>query len=321
MHITTGFSPFFLLFGREPTLHIDLMFPREGVSPQSHVDYAEKWRGSMQEVYNVAQENMSKAGERGQKYYSQRAWSSVLEPGDHVLIRNLSERGGPRKIGSYWESQVHVVKERRGESSPVYVVKPLDGEGRERTLHRNLLLPCPYLVDSQSTKRLRERSKDHKKEKNNAPKPRVKTPTSYGDSESSSEEEYAVWMPGHSQNTHLNPQAPVFKPTMRRLSRVGVQTERLIQDERSQPQDGGGTTPDRDQVEETTQQEQDMIQSQDSCTEEILEPEHRVCEEDALSSGDDHEPERARRSTRIRQPRCILTYNELGKPSVVHLRK
>lgn len=50
---------------------------------------------------------------------------------------------------AYWENKVHVVKERRGINTPVYVVKPLDGEGKERTLHRNLLLPCPYLVDGQ----------------------------------------------------------------------------------------------------------------------------------------------------------------------------
>lgn len=64
-----------------------------------------------------------------------------------------------------------------------------------------------------------------------------------------------------------------------------------------------------------------MIQSQDSNDEVIPEAEHQVSEEDEVSSGDDHEPERARRSTRTCQPRCILTYNELGKPSVTHLRK
>lgn len=97
-------------------------------------------------------------------------------------------------------------------------------------------------------------------------------------------------MSGHCQNTHLNLQAPAFKPTMKQLSRVGIQTERLIQDERSQPHDGGGNTPDRDQVEETTHREQDMIQSQDSDPEDVPEPEHQVCEEDAVSSGDDHKP-------------------------------
>lgn len=43
-------------------------------------------------------------------YYNQIAWSSVLELGDHVLIRNLSQRGGPGQICAYWENNIHVVK-------------------------------------------------------------------------------------------------------------------------------------------------------------------------------------------------------------------
>lgn len=96
VHESTGFSP---------TLPIDLMFPRERSNPQCHARYAEKWQESMQEAYNIAQENMRKTGERGQKHYNQSAWSSVLEPGDHVLIQNLSERGGPGKIRAYWENK------------------------------------------------------------------------------------------------------------------------------------------------------------------------------------------------------------------------
>lgn len=47
---------------------IDLMFPRKQGSPQSLAGYAEKWQGSMQETYNIAQRNMKKkTGERGQK--------------------------------------------------------------------------------------------------------------------------------------------------------------------------------------------------------------------------------------------------------------
>lgn len=41
--------------------------------------------------------------------------------------------------------------ERRGGDGPVYVVETLDGTGRERVLHQDLLLPCPYLVDEWRT--------------------------------------------------------------------------------------------------------------------------------------------------------------------------
>lgn len=60
-----------------------------------------------------------KTAARGQKYYNQNTWSSVHKPGDHILDRNLSERGGPGNIQAYWENKVHVVKDRRGENSPV----------------------------------------------------------------------------------------------------------------------------------------------------------------------------------------------------------
>lgn len=96
--------------------------------------------------------------------YNQSTWSSVLEPGDHVLIRNLSQRGGPGKICAYWENNIHVVKERRGVNCLVSVVKPLDGIGQQRILHRNLLLPCPYLIDGQNTQQNTEtrKRKTHK---------------------------------------------------------------------------------------------------------------------------------------------------------------
>lgn len=51
----------------------------------------------------------------------------------------------------YCEKQTYMVKGRRGEDGPVYVVVPLDRTGKERVLHRNLLLPCPYLVDERRT--------------------------------------------------------------------------------------------------------------------------------------------------------------------------
>uniref|UniRef100_A0A3B3DKF6 Gypsy retrotransposon integrase-like protein 1 n=1 Tax=Oryzias melastigma TaxID=30732 RepID=A0A3B3DKF6_ORYME len=135
VHEATGFSPFFLLFGREPTLPVDLLFPKkEKGRSQTHSGYAEKWRETMQEAYAIAKAHMKKSAKRGQKNYNRRVWSSTLKPGDHVLVRNLTPRGGPGKLRNFWEDTIYVVSERKSPDSPVYVVKPLHKEGRERVL-------------------------------------------------------------------------------------------------------------------------------------------------------------------------------------------
>ena len=81
----------------------------------------------------------------------------ALETGDRVLVRNLAPRQAPHKLHSYWEDKVHVVVSRK-DDSPVCVVKPEVGTGRERTLHRNLLLPCSMLIDTDVEEKLQNRN-------------------------------------------------------------------------------------------------------------------------------------------------------------------
>ena len=142
----TGFSPFYLLFGRSPRLPVDLMF---GLSRQetgmSHAEYTEKWKVAMKEAYALASQNMSKSAGDGQKQYDRKVRFSNLQPGDRVLVRNLSERGGPGKLRSHWEKRVHIVVEQKG-GLPVYEVTPEGQGGKSRILHRNLLLPCDFLL-------------------------------------------------------------------------------------------------------------------------------------------------------------------------------
>ena len=61
-----------------------------------------------------------------------------------MLVRNLSERGGPGKLRSHWEQEIHIIVEQKGDL-PVYEVTPEGWKGKSRTLHRNLLLPCDFL--------------------------------------------------------------------------------------------------------------------------------------------------------------------------------
>lgn len=141
----TGFSPFYLLFGRSPSLPVDLMF---GLSREetgmNHSEYTEKWKVVMKEAYELARQNISKSAGDAKKQYDRKVRFSNLQPGDRVLVRNLSERGCPGKLRSHREQEVHIIVEQKGDL-PVYEVTPEGRKGKSRTLHRNLLLPCDFL--------------------------------------------------------------------------------------------------------------------------------------------------------------------------------
>lgn len=51
------------------------------------------------------------------------------------------------KIADRWSSTVYKVV-KHIDNFPVYVVVPVNSEGPERTLHRDLLLPCGLLASS-----------------------------------------------------------------------------------------------------------------------------------------------------------------------------
>ena len=144
---STGFSPYYLLFGRSPRLPVDLMFESVSVSPKSssRKNYVVEWEKGMREAYKIAAENSKKAASYNKGHHDKRIHGMALKPGDRVLVRNSSERGGTGKLRNYREEKVHVVIDRRKES-PVYALKAEDGSGIERILHRNLLLPCDLLL-------------------------------------------------------------------------------------------------------------------------------------------------------------------------------
>lgn len=145
-HDATGEAPFLLMFGREPRLPIDLCFghsPR-GHSTRTHIQYVRELKSRLKYAYDLASRNAEKRQLLNKRRWDAKVTALPLEVGDRVLVRNLSLRK-KHKISDKWEPIVHIVVKQTDESIPVYVIRPEDAEGRERVLHRDMLLPCGFL--------------------------------------------------------------------------------------------------------------------------------------------------------------------------------
>ncbi|KAK6178407.1 hypothetical protein SNE40_013201 [Patella caerulea] len=140
---TTGYSPHFLVYGRQPRLPVDLIFCLDEPSKHSgYKDYVDRWSECMREAYDKASSNARKASARSKTRRNSKPQNAVLVPGAGVLVRNLGERGGPVKLRNFWEKDIHIVVKSTDDSSPVYEVRSEELKGKSRRLHRNLLLQC-----------------------------------------------------------------------------------------------------------------------------------------------------------------------------------
>ena len=142
----TGYSPYFLMFGREARLPVDLCFGigSEEEDDLKHHQYVANMRKELRNAYQLAVDAASKNHERNKKRYDTRVRNQTLEEGDRVLVRNLGITG-KHKLQDRWNSLPYVVIAKLP-NLPVYRVKPERGTGVVKTLHRDHLLPIGYLV-------------------------------------------------------------------------------------------------------------------------------------------------------------------------------
>lgn len=90
----------------------------------SHQDYAERWKAKMTEAYRLASKAAEKEGMRGKALFDKKIYGAELLPGSRVLVRNLTEKGGPGKLRSFWEDKMYVVTQKKYPDSPMYEIKP-----------------------------------------------------------------------------------------------------------------------------------------------------------------------------------------------------
>lgn len=147
-HDSTGQSPFYLMFGREPRLPIDITFGLNRETENKSVSkYAKDLRERLKSAYEKAQVSIQKSQEKQKQNYDKRVRGANIQPGDHVLVK-LVAFDGRHKLTDKWSEDVYVVTRQPNEGIPVYEVEPENKPGKKRVLHRNLLLPIGTLHEA-----------------------------------------------------------------------------------------------------------------------------------------------------------------------------
>ena len=196
-HDSTGYSPYFSMFGRHPRLAVDaylgLNSSEEPGSP-SREHYATKLKKMLQFAYKVAFKEAEKSAEQHKAQYDKKVRESTLDIGDSVLVRNVGLKG-KNKLADKWDKDPYVVIDIPDKSVPVFRVGKESGSETVKTLHRNMLLPFSSIPStSQVDESLlsNKTQKPPKKMQNGRSSPEISSESSESDSDSDITPRYLI---------------------------------------------------------------------------------------------------------------------------------
>ena len=104
IHDSTGYSPYFLMYGRHPRLAIDafLGLSPDALSATRQTEFVRKLQERLHFAYQTAQKSAQKSAAKHKANYDLNVRNSALKPGDRVLVRNVGLRG-KQKLADHWE--------------------------------------------------------------------------------------------------------------------------------------------------------------------------------------------------------------------------
>ena len=138
----TGFSPYYLMFGRQPCLPVGvaLGLALHTIMEPNTSKFIQKLREHTKWAHEKAEAFQAKEAQRHKWNYNKRSRAAALEVRDMVLV-HVTAFKGHHKMQDRWENREYVVEKQPYPNIPVYVVCLRDREGCSWTLHRNYLLP------------------------------------------------------------------------------------------------------------------------------------------------------------------------------------
>ena len=113
VHDSTGLCPFYLMFGRNPRLPIDIVFKLGSTTANSdYVTYISKMKTRLKYAYELASSSIKKSAKANKKRYDRRVRGAV------PVVENIGLKG-KHKIANKWKPEVYLVVGQKDPSIPV----------------------------------------------------------------------------------------------------------------------------------------------------------------------------------------------------------
>ncbi|XP_028298451.1 uncharacterized protein LOC114460741 [Gouania willdenowi] len=144
VHQSTGMTPYFLMFGRQPRLPVDFLLGAdvEEVEEGQGDSWVQEHQELLEEAYSHVQQRLAARKQCRDQRQENETRDPSLSEGDLVYVRNHGVKGR-NKIQDVWDSTLYQVVRCPPERGVVYSITPAVHDGPVRQVHRTELRGMP----------------------------------------------------------------------------------------------------------------------------------------------------------------------------------
>ena len=140
VHASTGYSPFYLMFGRKPKLPIDLLYPTKRGCDTTVSEYANDLRSSLETAFERVRHQLQTKHKQRKEYYDKKVHGDPYCVDDMVWLHSTTiPKGGSKKFHHPWSGPYRVVTKITDND---YRIESSDEKKRTLVVHFNRLKRC-----------------------------------------------------------------------------------------------------------------------------------------------------------------------------------
>ena len=138
---TTGYTPFYLMFGRQARIPVDIMFGSNQSTEPSPSAYAFNLKQSLASAYNQVREKMGVTFQRQKQFYDKKIHGNPFQVGDLVWLHStVVPTGQVKKFHHPWTGPYEVIKRL---SDATYRIVNTQLKRQRLVVHFDRLKLCP----------------------------------------------------------------------------------------------------------------------------------------------------------------------------------